>query len=1845
MLKSALETTKKHLIGVRKKISNIYKKSPRLFVIVSSSLLVVLIAITYFFVTRVRPNDDIFFLSSSNNAVFANKNPLFSVNFGRREDPNTQWVRFEAKATSQNPFEKDDSNFFTKVVKAIKPKSNYGIEMSLKGVNLSETENLDLGSKEETVKNVAEIIGTDEVKTSTELVDSGRVIGENSEEPVSKKTVLNKNVARGVDIEYQILSGLGLKEEIVINNLEEYAGDCINNFNECAVPLNEFTFDLKLDKGLELRKGWFTLKGVSTETYYFVDKDGNYVAHFLPSWAVDSLGEKTYEVSLNVNDKGNGNYEVKVTADASWLFSSDRMYPIRIDPSIIHDSKTEFDNGTFLRTASYEGARVELASSKTLESDSTTVGYWSLDETGGSGAYIKDSSPNGNNATPSGGSYNASGKVGGARTFSSSSDNIQTSSVNLGFTNGITAEAWVYPTATDSSWNWIVSQWVNPNASTGSVFNLSYSTDYKPHFHVQGSGGTLHYYNSPTAMIVNSWNYVAATYNGSTGVITIYINGTSVGSSTGTAGTINNVSLPVMIGKCPFDTIESVKGSIDEVKISNVVKSATQISNYYLNTVSRSEDEIASAYYRSGEYISDALDLNSTSSELDFSWVDSATNTTNGETPFSSTGLVGQWNFNESSGTTATNTGSCGASCNGTLNGFGSTGSRDAAVKSGWTADNRRWGDGALMFDGSNDYVSIPNSIDNPIKTGSFTVSGWFNSSVLTSSSSIVILQRGVVLTGGIYYGIGLYVSPYYGTIEFRRSVGTTASNALTLNRGFELNKWYYVSATYDDSTGEATIYINGDKVGSQTFSTSDVVYHASYDQGYTSGAMLRNVSNQYSSTILDTISVYSRVLGEDEIISNYQAGNIEFQYRSSSNGTSWSDWSGGTEEAIESFDNSYLYSTTSAGLVSYWNMHENSGSTVEDVKGSNEGTATGTKILDGVYDKSRNFLGSGNYITVPNSSSLQVTNAFTIEGWINPSAPDNDGIIYKGPFNSSQGDYQVTMLGNTVYCRINNDTAVLQSSYNINSNEWTYFACTYDKDASFMQFKLYLNGVVDSQTSYNSPVNTSSSNLYIGAYYDSTYAFSGGIDEVRLYNTALSGTTISTNYANGKDKIDNFKTSTDSIIKVGSSGNSSKITTGQGAIDRYTVGYWSLDETGGSGAYIKDSSPNGNNATPSGGSYNASGKVGGARTFSSSSDNIQTSSVNLGFTNGITAEAWVYPTATDSSWNWIVSQWVNPNASTGSVFNLSYSTDYKPHFNVQGSAGGLHSYTATTAMTVNSWNYVAATYNGSTGVITIYINGTSVGSSTGTAGTINNVSLPVMIGKCPFDTIESVKGSVDEVRLSNKIRSEAEILQAYSLGRYSNLTRYFDSKDLSSKSSISFNLAADRPGTYLSANTSESFFKNYEPDSDTVAYWHLNEATASGSTVYDSSNRKNNGTFYGTSFSSGKIGGARVFNGSSDYIPIDECYIEGCNSGLDPAYVSVAAWIKTDSTVSSTETIYDRLNSTQGFALYVNSSGLAAFGINGGTATAVSTTRVDDMAWHYVVGTYDFLAGGTQEIKIYVDGILSGAADYSSTISYTGARNQIGRMGTGSYFGGVLDEISVSAIIRTADEIRQAYEIGLRSKQIVVEFGAGLQSSNLIANSSDTSFTIDSTKYGASNYGDNIYKWDKIIIKENYDGVEYRAQGTVSSVTQATGAVTVFNWDSGSTFPSGGFSVNADVFKWQKEYISLKNAILPTHLDSVTMLTFTFLNGSQGRNIWIDDIKSASFGNETDFTNSININGRYFQYKAIITTNEINVTPYISSVQMSYDASSAPTMDKIMRHGKWFNNGQKQNFWWSSNQ
>ncbi|MCD6165610.1 hypothetical protein J7K19_02730, partial [bacterium] len=90
---------------------------------------------------------------------------------------------------------------------------------------------------------------------------------------------------------------------------------------------------------------------------------------------------------------------------------------------------------------------------------------------------------------------------------------------------------------------------------------------------------------------------------------------------------------------------------------------------------------------------------------------------------------------------------------------------------------------------------------------------------------------------------------------------------------------------------------------------------------------------------------------------------------------------------------------TFTRGLVAYWSFDEGTGNIAYDISGNgNNCTIYGAKWTKGKYGSALQFDGVDDYVEVPHSVSLNITDAITIEAWINTSSDGGwwDSIVSK---------------------------------------------------------------------------------------------------------------------------------------------------------------------------------------------------------------------------------------------------------------------------------------------------------------------------------------------------------------------------------------------------------------------------------------------------------------------------------------------------------------------------------------------------------------------------------------------------------------------------------------------------------------------------------------------------------------------------------------------------------------------------------------------------------------------------------------------------------------------------------
>ncbi|HEX5222972.1 MAG TPA: immunoglobulin domain-containing protein, partial [Verrucomicrobiae bacterium] len=184
------------------------------------------------------------------------------------------------------------------------------------------------------------------------------------------------------------------------------------------------------------------------------------------------------------------------------------------------------------------------------------------------------------------------------------------------------------------------------------------------------------------------------------------------------------------------------------------------------------------------------------------------------------------------------------------------------------------------------------------------------------------------------------------------------------------------------------------------------------------------------------------------------------------------------------------------SGLVSYWTGD----GTTADQNGLNDGALAGSaSYATGLYGQAFNF--TGGYLAVLNSASLSFgpTNALSVEMWVKRTQP--------------APAYPLYYFGKRVNCGVYNyqspSDQISGGVYDPPVGEWRHFAWVF----TGTEWLGYVNGALVHRTQTSLGASNSAS-LFIGASGTCSSPFAGLIDEVRLYNRALTSNEVATVYA-----------------------------------------------------------------------------------------------------------------------------------------------------------------------------------------------------------------------------------------------------------------------------------------------------------------------------------------------------------------------------------------------------------------------------------------------------------------------------------------------------------------------------------------------------------------------------------------------------------------------------------------------------------------------------------------------------------------------------------------------------------
>jgi hypothetical protein len=1623
----------------------------------------------------------------------------------------------------------------------------------------------------------------------------------------NNQSVLFPNVYPDTNLRYTTTSN-GIKEELIINKY--------NN----TTP-NTYLFDLNLQNVVPKKLANDFIEPT------FRDTEDNYKFHFEKPFAVDAAGTRTNNVLLQISEDKQlpGKYSMKLIVDPKWLADPARAYPVTVDPTIIHDTTTEFASGYFDRTKDVgSGSNPQITSYyQEIPTDASTIALWRLNESSGNAI---DSSSNGNTGTATG-TTATTGLLNNARSFNGTSDVI--SAGDLSSVEGVSQlsiSAWIKTDSTLTLNSGIVSKFTSSSSDLSFLVGNGSTTDL---FMRIGNGGSTYGTTTSGKITPNIWHHVAMIFDGNqaggnVSRLKIYIDGKQeLLTFTGTipATTPSNAA-NLLIGEYAGSSVY-FKGLIDEVQISNRAFTAEEVKTF----ASRRPSAV---------YTSPVIDFGSPIvSWNSLTWSEHGVTSGDGEYVTGSAIAVGEVS-------TGTGNAASTASWSHTVSGANRLLAVTVTLRNFTTITNVTYGAQSLtkatdISAGSGNYPrsEIWYLIAPAIGTNTITV----------TAGSVDFIQAGAVTFTGVHQTVPL--GPAAGNSGLAQTSTTLTTTSANNDVVLDVLGIESIGKTFTPGTGQTLLYSptsdanwrNATSIKTSTASTTDSTWTISASTNWSqAGIAVKPASDNPPLNLV-----------------------AQWNFNSTSGTTAIS--SGGTcgTTCNATLNNFASTSSQDSGVVTGWTA-------------DNKRWGTGALMLSSVTTAdSVSLANPGSNILDPNSDNL------TIETWIKTG--DVSAEIFSN--NSGNGTsctsngyrlgidasgypiFNLDTNGATAGC----DGLINSSTKTIHDDSWHHIVVVVTRGIGA---NLYVDGILTgsdtSITSYTliAPTGT----IYMGG---SAGGYDGIIDSTRFYSRALSPSEIVSNYqssnlelqtrvgsttnpndgswgtwesTSGEASIDNLDNPLDyatpsaslytgaliatsaATFPLAEGTKSLKVQTGQVSPNSSIIGLWHLDETGGTGAYIKDSSGNGNHGTPTN-ATTSQGIVGKGKLLADSTNGkIEIGDVTaLDFTGTqpFTMEAWVKMTALGEQGG-IITKIAPTGVPTDNQYSFRVTTTGAIALSVHGASPAPHiTQTSTSTLQVGTWTHVVGVYNGgtTTAAITLYINGelaASSGSSTGTYTGMSNGGYAVEIGKTNASNTDTIDGTLDEVIVYNIALSAEEIAESYRLGRDHTITKTLSSTDLSGKTSIPFYVAADRPGSYLSATIGESAYANYLPDASTIGLWHLGEESGTGAYIKDSSGNTNHGTPTAGSLADGKIGKGRAFDGLTAKVNVGDA--------TNTAAITVSTWIypTTDSDGIVTKGTSRGTATTRDWDLYGDGTDLTWMGTTATTTRWVAQAAYPTLEeWHHVVATWDGTTAANG-VKLYIDGVL--VAVDTATAADIADRFDVAIGGSGTFtFAGSLDETRIDSVVRTPTEIREAYEVGRRTHPITIDFNSAISHTDPLSTSSDLTFTLMATPSGTTNAGDNIYPGDKIIVRENYDGTEYIAQGTVNTVTVATGATTVSSWDGSSTFPSGGFTPNATVFKWQREYWNIDGEVQDSSLNAITNLNLHVTNGYEGRTIWLDDLRSNSgyLTTPTGSTITSAVGSRYFQYRTILSSFDETHSATLSAVTIDYVpnvAPNTPTLD-----------------------
>lgn len=682
------------------------------------------------------------------------------------------------------------------------------------------------------------------------------------------------------------------------------------------------------------------------------------------------------------------------------------------------------------------------------------VGWWTMDGKDMTATTAFDKSGNGRHGTLTNGPLKKAGKIGQAMRLDGTNDYIDLGDWQGGIFDGSSSKA-------------TFSVWIKPGNTAGGTFLGKYDTQVAPDqktfvfdftsggqirgLAYQTGDGTNSFGFTTTAnhiTNINKWYHVVSVFDLSAQSVAIYVDGLRVAATLSTAGTpptvFDDTAKAIQIGQITgvAGATNFFTGLIDDVRIYNRILSANEVYQLYKET--------------GGTILLDNPKRSTTSGLVGWWTMDAAT--------ISSTALLDQ----------------SGQGNHGTLNGpvkrIGKIGQ-------------------ALFFDGSNDYVRLPDnaSLKNFSAYGIFL---WIDPRTIVSEDVIFSNQEFAPDKGfQIRLESGkVRCEQANSSNEWVPALGNTTLSAAS--------GWYHVGCVWDGT--QLKVYVNGkldQAVALTTYSAPN-----SADGAPVIAGKPNLEADRYVDGLLDDVRLYNRGFSDAEAYALYR--EMGGTYVSSSQ-TVANQGANNTLLAHWSFNGDQMNRTTVFDVSTSSRAH---GTLTNEVR------AKPGKIGQGLL-----FDGSDDLVSISAANQAAIgalRSGFTVSAWIRPNRISGTQRVIAHTRTSSANGFGFGLSGSSIQL-----TTFLVKDYDSSGitvvrDKWQHIAAVMGSDNAVT---FYYNG-----NKYNTVTHDSSGNantddaLQLGATTPQGSAslselFNGTIDDVRIYYTPLTGNEIYSLYLSAK--------------------------------------------------------------------------------------------------------------------------------------------------------------------------------------------------------------------------------------------------------------------------------------------------------------------------------------------------------------------------------------------------------------------------------------------------------------------------------------------------------------------------------------------------------------------------------------------------------------------------------------------------------------------------------------------------------------------------------------------------------